>query len=70
MRREIPGEGWTIPLWNPAGSAPKPRIILRFQDVEEPAEIADPQNLSFYTSRRLHTPSDQWPALAGVDFAV
>jgi len=68
-RREIPGEGWTVPLWDPERSAPKPRIILRFKDVEEPAEISDPQSLSFFSSWRLHTPSDQWPAVPGVDFS-
>jgi hypothetical protein len=70
IRREIPGEGWTVPLWDPAQSVPKPRIILRFKDVEELAEIVDPQSLSFFTSSRLHTSSDEWPAVPSVDFAA
>lgn len=70
VRREIYGEGWTVPLWDPAGSTPKPRILLCFQGIDEPAEIKDPQHLSFFASTRLPTSPDAWPPVPGIDMEV
>jgi hypothetical protein len=67
VRREIPGEGWAIPLWDPAGSTPKPKIFLRARGMDEPGEIADPQHLSFFVSTRLATSPDMWPPVPYVD---
>jgi Restriction endonuclease len=66
-RREIPGEGWAIPLWDPAGLTPKPRILLRFRGLDERAEINDPQHLSFFASTRFATTPGAWPPVQGVD---
>jgi hypothetical protein len=65
--REIPGEGWAIPLWDPAGLTPKPKILLRFRGLDEPAEVKDPQSLVFYSSTRYPTDPDTWPPVPGVD---
>jgi hypothetical protein len=67
-RREIAGEGWAIPLWNPNLTHAKPRVILHRQGLEEPALITDPESLSFFTSTRLPSSSDHWPPVPGVDF--
>jgi len=66
-RRDFPGEGWAIPLWDPSGPTPKPKILIRFRGVDEPAEVKDPQSLVFYTSTRYPTAPDTWPPVSGVD---
>lgn len=67
-RREIAGEGWTIPLWDSNNPDTKPRIILHLRGLDEPAQINDPENLVFFTSTRLPFSSDDWPQVPGVDF--
>jgi len=66
-RREFPREGWAIPLWDPAGPMPKPKILIRFRGLDEPAEVKDPQSLVFYSSIRYPTDPDTWPPVPGVD---
>jgi hypothetical protein len=67
-RREIAGEGWAIPLWDPIWPYAKPKVILHCQGLDEPALINDPDSLSFFTSTRLPSSSDYWPPVRGVDF--
>lgn len=68
MRREIAGEGWAIPLWDPSLPHAKPSVILHCQGLDEPALVNDPENLSFFTSTRLPSSSDNWPPVPGIDF--
>ncbi len=62
--REVPGEGWMMPLWDAVGSAPKPKILLRFRGMDETAEVEDPSICRFMCLRvwlRLQTPGRQFP---------
>lgn len=77
-------DGWRMPLWHPgahpADVYPKPRINLGVangaeRDMESTlAEIAEPQNLVFYTqtqTRAGQTPDSdphRWEAVEGIDY--
>lgn len=65
IRRDIPGQGWILPLWDPASSIPKPRILLHSRALDEPAEIRDPQNLSFFCLNSLSHPPRHMAASSG-----
>jgi hypothetical protein len=67
IRRDIPGEGWVIPLWDRLHPDAGPQIRVLSRDGTW-TNMQQKGALSFFTSTRLKTPPDEWPPVRDVDF--